>query len=381
MRTRTFPTALLVLFAAVSGTPAGLTSQSDGPVRPVLEFFEKFPGDSSSVLRALRPEPASSAVRRHVLATLPTKGELRPQTRETEKLARLKSVFVYHERDGVFDTKLIDVPQAAVALHGRSILLISRPAVRLLSEIELQAVAAHEIGHDYFWDEYEQTRTDDDFRARQELELKCDGIAVLTLLGLGLDPSAVPRAMRKLTAFNASLGAVVNGEQYPDMDDRLRFARALTSMRARSMWRLHIRNPYLRDAARRTLEEAARRLSFPKCREVLSHFVDNRGRDLHAKLMELEKSPSDYLRLIVFEDGETRAQCRRDGILAFTSPGSRVIYLCGQDFVRATRRAPNETVAVVIHEMLHSLGLGENPPSSREITFRVEERCGIFPGK
>jgi hypothetical protein len=268
------------------------------------------------------------------------------------------------------------VPQAAVALHGRSVLLVSRPAVRLLSHTELQAVAAHEIGHDYFWGEYEQTRTQHDFRGRRELELKCDGIAVLTLLGLGLDPSALPRAMRKLTAFNASLGAVVNAEQYPDVDDRLRFARALASMRARWMWRLHIGNPYLRDAARRTLEEAARRLSFPKCREVLSHFVDRQGRDLHARLMELEKSPSDYLRLIVFEDGVTRAGCRRHGILAFTSPGSRVIYLCGQDFVRATQRAPDEMVAVVIHEMMHSLGLGENPPPSREITSRVEDRCG-----
>jgi hypothetical protein len=31
---------------------------------------------------------------------------------------------------------------------------------------------------------------------------------------------------------------------------------------------------------------------------------------------------------------------------------------------------------MVIHEMLHSLGLGENPPSSREITKQVTARCG-----
>jgi hypothetical protein len=31
--------------------------------------------------------------------------------------------------------------------------------------------------------------------------------------------------------------------------------------------------------------------------------------------------------------------------------------------------------AVIIHEMLHTLGLGENPPSSTEITFRVLNRC------
>ena len=32
--------------------------------------------------------------------------------------------------------------------------------------------------------------------------------------------------------------------------------------------------------------------------------------------------------------------------------------------------------AVIIHETLHSLGLGENPPTSDEITWRVFSRCG-----
>jgi hypothetical protein len=30
---------------------------------------------------------------------------------------------------------------------------------------------------------------------------------------------------------------------------------------------------------------------------------------------------------------------------------------------------------MVIHEILHTLGLGENPPTSVEITQRVEARC------
>jgi hypothetical protein len=37
----------------------------------------------------------------------------------------------------------------------------------------------------------------------------------------------------------------------------------------------------------------------------------------------------------------------------------------------------NEAVAeaTVIHEALHTLGLGENPPTSREITAGVLKRC------
>jgi hypothetical protein len=41
----------------------------------------------------------------------------------------------------------------------------------------------------------------------------------------------------------------------------------------------------------------------------------------------------------------------------------------------AARQASQAEIAV-IHEALHTLGLGENPPDSREITRRVAERCG-----
>jgi hypothetical protein len=40
------------------------------------------------------------------------------------------------------------------------------------------------------------------------------------------------------------------------------------------------------------------------------------------------------------------------------------------------RRDPGLTAALIIHEELHSLGLGENPPSSQAITAQVIARCG-----
>jgi hypothetical protein len=140
-------------------------------------------------------------------------------------------------------------------------------------------------------------------------------------------------------------------------------------------WRLYVEDPYVRDAARRMLEEAAQWLSFPQCQQLLLDFADEGGQPLRNKLAELGVTPGDYLRLIIFEDGTNRSRCRQSGILAFTTPGSRVIYLCGHDFMRAAQRAPEEVRAVIIHEMLHSLGLGENPPSSRDITRRVRQRC------
>jgi hypothetical protein len=144
---------------------------------------------------------------------------------------------------------------------------------------------------------------------------------------------------------------------------------------ASTSWRVYIEDPYVRDAARRMIEAAAHWLSFPACQELLQDFADERGQPLRRKLAELGVTAVEYLRLIVFEDGTNRSGCRQSGILAFTGPGSRVIYLCGRDFMRAADRAPEDVRAAVIHEMLHSLGLGENPPSSREITRQVRQRC------
>jgi nitroreductase len=139
--------------------------------------------------------------------------------------------------------------------------------------------------------------------------------------------------------------------------------------------RIHIADPYLRDTAERMLDAAATSLLRAECQMVMADFVDGRGQPLSAKLTELGVNARDYLGLIVFEDGTGHDACRGDGILAYTAPGSRVIYLCGRNFLRSAERGPEEVKAVMIHEMLHSLGLGENPPTSKHITYRVRQRC------
>src|SRR5262245_61577603 len=96
----------------------------------------------------LRPAPANPADRSRAIAVLPLMGALRPDRDERTKLAVLERVPIYHEHAEVLDVKLIDVPQAAVALHQRAVLLISRPALRVVATSELQALVAHEIGHD-----------------------------------------------------------------------------------------------------------------------------------------------------------------------------------------------------------------------------------------
>jgi len=129
-------------------------------------------------------------------------------------------------------------------------------------------------------------------------------------------------------------------------------------------------------AVRRAIEGASLRLEEPGCQQVFSDFSGAAGRPLQAALEQLGETPRSYLRgLVFFYDGSSQRRCASGGVLGGTKPGSRVVYVCALQFFEADRRDTFLTEAFIIHETLHSLGLGENPPASSEITRRVMKRC------
>jgi len=119
------------------------------------------------------------------------------------------------------------------------------------------------------------------------------------------------------------------------------------------------------------------KLKDSSCREIFSEFRDSQGRPLAENLEAAGSDAIGYLRgRLLFYSGYGRPACATLDTIAFTSPGSAVVFLCWQQFVEKTHRDPGLAAALLIHEELHSLGLGENPPSSKEITARVIARCG-----
>lgn len=206
------------------------------PADHAFRFFASLSArnlDINAALHAIRPQPIGVHDKRRVVLELPEVGEVQPTAAEAAKLASLQRVLIYHKRHDVFEIKVIDAPQAAAVLHARAVLLLTRPLIGLLSALELQAVVAHEAGHEYFWVDYDVIRDGLDARARQELELRCDAVAVLTLLELGMNPAPLISAMQKMTGFNERLGAKPNDERYPTKDERVRFARAIAGVYAR----------------------------------------------------------------------------------------------------------------------------------------------------
>jgi hypothetical protein len=226
--TASFVAAFGSLTMGSLATPAVGGDRRDRASRQALAFFEQAGvGHPGRFLDALRPLPLAAFLRAQVMASLPMEGEVRPSKKEALKLAAIEPVLRYHHRQDVLQLKLITVSHAFVGLHARTVLLVSREALDLVDGPKLQALTAHEIGHEYFWDEYQAALVRDDADAVRELELRCDGVAVITLRQLGLDPHALVEAVRALTRFNESVGAVRSAGRYVSLKERIAFVETI----------------------------------------------------------------------------------------------------------------------------------------------------------
>ncbi|HET7292830.1 MAG TPA: hypothetical protein VFM88_10415 [Vicinamibacteria bacterium] len=127
---------------------------------------------------------------------------------------------------------------------------------------------------------------------------------------------------------------------------------------------------------RRAVRAAADRLADPACARLLASFHDGSGRPLAARLDRLSLDAPSYARTVLFYDGSDERPCRKPRVHAFTVPGSRVVRVC-PELGRAALSEPSFAEAVVIHELLHTLGLPESPPTSESITAAVEKHCGL----
>jgi hypothetical protein len=135
-------------------------------------------------------------------------------------------------------------------------------------------------------------------------------------------------------------------------------------------------------AVERARAGAARRLGTPECQKLLSDFTDAEGRTLLQNLETWQLGAPDYLQVIRFVDGSSIRNCRQTSVQLTTAQGLPTVYVCpaslgiaGSRFAQTEIRNSSLAEFMVIHEMLHTLGLGENPPSTFEITDRVKERC------
>ncbi len=125
----------------------------------------------------------------------------------------------------------------------------------------------------------------------------------------------------------------------------------------------------------RALAGAHRRLGHGGCQQIFSDFQDAQGRPLRRRLDALGHSSQSYLGWLIFYDGAHNGRCDTKRYLALAQRDGRAVFVCPEAFRQWGQRDLFLAEAILIHEMLHSLGLGENPPTSQEITAQVMRRC------
>jgi len=189
-----------------------------------LSDFEKV-GVSGfkSYLNAIRPPNPTHEIKALFAASLPKKGEVKPAAKDSQKLSAVQPILQYHGWSDIVEVKVIRVFQAWIGPLGPSIVLISEHALHLLNADELQALVAHELGHAYFGNAYRKALEQQQYERAQEIELRCDAIAILTLADLGLDPRKLQSGLDKMSRFNSRFGTPANAHLYPSELERARF--------------------------------------------------------------------------------------------------------------------------------------------------------------
>jgi len=134
-----------------------------------------------------------------------------------------------------------------------------------------------------------------------------------------------------------------------------------------------LRQPRDRAFLAEAIRGAARRLGDPRCQELLDDLRDRSRRPLRESLDAEGLSASAFLGRLYFYDGtESGCGARR---LAYTQPASRVVYVCASRFREVYQQNTTQAEVAVVHEALHCLGLGENPPTWQEINAWIEAAC------
>jgi hypothetical protein len=233
IRSKLLITALLNLVAFTLLVRAQHTGKPAMPAslgEEALDYFAKSEnGNLESYLRRIRPVGVSADRRARLVASIRKEDIVSPSFQRQAKLDQLLPILTYHDRGGI-EVKVVRLGLAWAGFFEGAAIIVSEETVDILTADELQAIVAHELGHEYFAAEYELARNNKQKDKVKEVELRCDGVAIITLSGLGLNPNSLSSAVSKLTKFNEGRGMKNNPALVTSLDERLRFFQAMTKL-------------------------------------------------------------------------------------------------------------------------------------------------------
>ena len=135
--------------------------------------------------------------------------------------AALQPVLAYHERSRM-PIVVLRSEQHKAYLVERAVIIITTRMMMIASDEEIRGVVAHELAHEYLWEESVKSLKDKNWELRRECELFCDAVAAFTLKEIGADPASYGRILVRLTIIGIKAGNATHYESdtHPSLDVR-----------------------------------------------------------------------------------------------------------------------------------------------------------------
>ena len=147
-----------------------------------------------------------------------------------ERLSKAGAVvFRLHKVDRQCETLLLRSELATVFTWKLTFVSLTTKTLDVLSDEELIALIAHEVGHLYFAADLRRARELPDDRLARVTELKCDLVALATLRRLKLKETNLIAAIEKLLAARKAINVAAQPPSSPFLTDRRRLAREFTA--------------------------------------------------------------------------------------------------------------------------------------------------------
>ncbi|HKQ73647.1 MAG TPA: M48 family metalloprotease [Blastocatellia bacterium] len=205
---------------------AGQTKKSDETERAIARLGDLATEAVRRHLSELRPPSYQPG--QFLLNEIIKRKELTVISGGVERLkAALQPALAYHERDGKLPIYLVRSEQPKAYVAERAALIITTKLTLIASEAELRGIVAHELAHEYFWEERDQAFKEKDESLLREIELFCDAVAAITLKEIGDDPACYARALERMTYIGITAGNVTRSKTktHPSLDERVKLNR------------------------------------------------------------------------------------------------------------------------------------------------------------
>jgi hypothetical protein len=204
-----------------------LRRQAAGRFRPMSA------SDRAQLAREVRAMPNFSRL-----------SEVRPDDAISRRLAAgVLPALRFEGRGGSMEVLVFSTRTPIISCYGDSVLILSTGLLEGLSDDELLAAVSHELAHGWYIEETALARQSRDAERLKVIELKCDAVAVLMMLSLRRDPSALLSALDAVDArlrqlYGADYLARCDSRKHPTLTARrLFYARFLAQIRGAAVKR------------------------------------------------------------------------------------------------------------------------------------------------